>query len=274
MGKMNGNEDDMDLESLQAQIDMSISFAQDLVSSWMESSKVSATSRSHDLEKELKEYMRRPPRLGVGTPIPESNSLSKAGVRLKGQLQDRSKRKRKHEEQEEEERNGSDSPDESKASVIKKKAALDPLVAVSRSSKKSKVKRAASRDKRRTNFADPSCDETEKSVLVGPVNPAVSPSRTEISSTAIPDTALESSTSEVRGSVTIAKIAVPSDKASEAVLSHSRLPFVSPRKTAVLNLDGPPPSDGENAADMEGQIRKKKRRKRKKKKKQHVELRD
>lgn len=57
---MDENEE-LDLVSLQAQIDMSMSFAQDLVSSWVEPSKV-ATSRSHDLEKELKEHMRRPPR--------------------------------------------------------------------------------------------------------------------------------------------------------------------------------------------------------------------
>ena len=58
---MDENEE-LDLASLQAQIDMSMSFAQDLVSSWVESSKVAASSRSHDLEKELKEHMRRPPR--------------------------------------------------------------------------------------------------------------------------------------------------------------------------------------------------------------------
>lgn len=58
---MDENEE-LDLESLQAQIDMSMSFAQDLVSSWVEPSKVGTSSRSHDLEKELKEHMRRPTR--------------------------------------------------------------------------------------------------------------------------------------------------------------------------------------------------------------------
>jgi hypothetical protein len=232
MRKMNGNEDDTGLESLQAQIDMSISFAQDLVSSWVESSKVAATSRSHDLEKELKEYMRRPPRygeysrlafgpdllfrLGVGAPIPESNGLSKAGTRLKDQLQDKLERNPTFEEKRElEECNGSDSPDESKASVIKKKARLGPLAAVSRPSK----------NKRGTNGVDPSLasDATGKSVLVGPVNPAVSQAgRLEVGSTAVSDTALELSTPEVRDGVTTMEIALPIDKVSEAVLAHSR----------------------------------------------------
>jgi len=54
-------EDEIDLESLQAQIDLSMSFAQDLVSTWV-STKSSSTSRNQKLERELQEYIRRPPR--------------------------------------------------------------------------------------------------------------------------------------------------------------------------------------------------------------------
>jgi hypothetical protein len=61
MDNHNFNEDEIDTEALQAQIDLSMSFAQNLVSSWVKpSSKI--TNRSRDVEDELKEYMRRPPR--------------------------------------------------------------------------------------------------------------------------------------------------------------------------------------------------------------------
>ena len=56
-------EDGMDLETLQAQIDMSMAFTHDLVSGWMKASKAKlpSSSRAND-DRELEEYMRRPPR--------------------------------------------------------------------------------------------------------------------------------------------------------------------------------------------------------------------
>lgn len=56
------DEDALDSEALQAQIDMSMSFAQDLVTSWIQPHKYPKSSRRNDLEKELMESMRRPPR--------------------------------------------------------------------------------------------------------------------------------------------------------------------------------------------------------------------
>jgi hypothetical protein len=56
------DEDSIDTEALQAQIDLSMSFAQSLVSSWMEPHKLPTGSGKRDLEKELSEYMKRPPR--------------------------------------------------------------------------------------------------------------------------------------------------------------------------------------------------------------------
>lgn len=58
-------EDDLDTEALQAQIDLSMSFAQNLVASWMKPSTSASTSKkssSQNLEDELKDYMRRPAR--------------------------------------------------------------------------------------------------------------------------------------------------------------------------------------------------------------------
>ncbi len=56
-------EDSMDLETLQAQIDMSMAFTHDLVSGWMKASKVKLPSSSRaDDDRELEEHMRRPAR--------------------------------------------------------------------------------------------------------------------------------------------------------------------------------------------------------------------
>jgi len=52
-----------DMEAIQAQIDLAMSYTQELVSSWLKPSTKSSASTSHkDPEKELQEYMRRPPR--------------------------------------------------------------------------------------------------------------------------------------------------------------------------------------------------------------------
>ena len=55
---------EVDLETLQAQIDMSMAFTHNLVAGWMKSSPAklpSSASRAKD-DMELEEYMRRPPR--------------------------------------------------------------------------------------------------------------------------------------------------------------------------------------------------------------------
>ena len=61
MDNRNTNEDDIDTETLQAQIDLSMSFAQNLVSSWIKQPR-KLSNRNWDVETELKEHMRRPPR--------------------------------------------------------------------------------------------------------------------------------------------------------------------------------------------------------------------
>jgi hypothetical protein len=54
--------DEISLENLQAQIDMSMSFAQSLVSSWVKPSKSGVSRKKLDLENELLEAARRRPR--------------------------------------------------------------------------------------------------------------------------------------------------------------------------------------------------------------------
>jgi len=51
-----------DMEALQAQIDVTMAYAHELASSWINPSLKSSGKSSRDFEKELDEYMRRPPR--------------------------------------------------------------------------------------------------------------------------------------------------------------------------------------------------------------------
>jgi hypothetical protein len=56
-------DDDIDTETLQAQINMSMSFAEDLVSSWIKPAHKANLSKSTvDAQKLLDEQLRRPPR--------------------------------------------------------------------------------------------------------------------------------------------------------------------------------------------------------------------
>lgn len=60
------DDDGPDLETLQAQIDMSMAFTQNLVSGWMKASKVKLPSSQRQDDRELEDYMRRPPRYVSG----------------------------------------------------------------------------------------------------------------------------------------------------------------------------------------------------------------
>ncbi|KAG8703891.1 hypothetical protein FRC08_002577 [Ceratobasidium sp. 394] len=66
-------EDDIDPETIQSAADVSLSLALNMVQSWMPAaSSFSVDPSIAESRKKLEEYMRRPPRLGVGAPIPSS----------------------------------------------------------------------------------------------------------------------------------------------------------------------------------------------------------
>ncbi|TDL29869.1 hypothetical protein BD410DRAFT_834107 [Rickenella mellea] len=72
-------------DELQAQIDLSMALTQELVTSWVPS--LNSFKSKSDTDKDLEEYLRRPPRLGVGAPIPESaGSIAREAARLKNKL--------------------------------------------------------------------------------------------------------------------------------------------------------------------------------------------
>ncbi|RPD66755.1 hypothetical protein L226DRAFT_565546 [Lentinus tigrinus ALCF2SS1-7] len=140
-------EDSMDLETLQAQIDMSMAFTHDLVSGWMKASKAKLpSSSSANDDRELEEYMRKPPRLGVGASAPESTGvLSRETAKLRNKLVGNSKKRAR----EEEDALGSssanaasqpiiisDDEEDSRARVITKKARIDPFAPKTKENKK------------------------------------------------------------------------------------------------------------------------------------------
>jgi hypothetical protein len=60
-------DEDIDNDTLQAKVDASLAYVNDMVSSWMKPSKTPASSRK-DVEKEIEQLMRRPPRLAAPFP--------------------------------------------------------------------------------------------------------------------------------------------------------------------------------------------------------------
>ncbi|KIJ20322.1 hypothetical protein PAXINDRAFT_96543 [Paxillus involutus ATCC 200175] len=80
-------EDDIDIETLQAQIDMSMSFAHNLVTSWIKPTQMGQLrSNGTNATQILEEELRRPPRLGVGAPIPAMPSEAREASKLKHRL--------------------------------------------------------------------------------------------------------------------------------------------------------------------------------------------
>ncbi|EPQ59015.1 hypothetical protein GLOTRDRAFT_136008, partial [Gloeophyllum trabeum ATCC 11539] len=132
---------DIDTDALQAQIDISSSLADDLVSSWIKPNLASPAAAAALTEADLQEYVRRPHRLGVGAPLPEANGVSgRDGMRLKGQLLGNGKGKKR--EREEGEAGGAkrqaddDDEEDSRAGAIRKKVKVDPFAAGKKKNKK------------------------------------------------------------------------------------------------------------------------------------------
>ncbi|KAL0949332.1 hypothetical protein HGRIS_009404 [Hohenbuehelia grisea] len=120
--------EDIDADALQAQIDLSMSFAHDLVSSWIKPSPNLVRSSHKNPEDEIKEYLRKPPRLGVGAPIPESANGVRETARLKQRLTNAASKKRSHDDSMDARKDpSSDDDEESRANVIRKKPKLDPF---------------------------------------------------------------------------------------------------------------------------------------------------
>lgn len=239
------DEDDIDVETLQAQVDMSMAFTHNLVSSWMTPSKGKLPSSSSHLndEKELEEYMRRPPRyalswnilvvvrfpagcrrLGVGAAIPESTSMfGRDAARLKNKLTGNNAKKRGRDEDRDVVVIPSDDEDESRASVVKKKARVDVFA------KEGKGKKA-----KKDAFSGPSTSKAQVT------SPKASHSNQNVEVAARPHTP-DPADGERSPSPASRDQASPKKKKNKhRVIDLTESPAPSPRKTPAEQVaDGP-----------------------------------
>ncbi|KAI0772008.1 hypothetical protein BD413DRAFT_547647 [Trametes elegans] len=154
-------QDGPDLETLQAQIDMSMAFTHSIVSGWMKSSRSRLpASSSRNEDKELKEYMRRPARLGVGASVPEATGvLSRETAKLRGKLTGKGRKRGREDEEDAAPPSAgagagvgagtgstgeSEDEDDSRARAITKKARVDPFAP--KTDKRKKKKKAKEGD--------------------------------------------------------------------------------------------------------------------------------
>ncbi|KAJ8507655.1 hypothetical protein ONZ45_g9980 [Pleurotus djamor] len=136
-------DDSIDAETLQARIDMSMSFAHDLVTSWIKPSNLAPRS-TRNIEEELKEHMRRPPRLGVGAKFTEATSTAKDAAMLKQRLTSTKGGKKRAIEEVGQPTSVEDSDsdgEESRAHAIRKKVKINPQETPRRSTPQSNTKR-------------------------------------------------------------------------------------------------------------------------------------
>ncbi|KIY49397.1 hypothetical protein FISHEDRAFT_58296 [Fistulina hepatica ATCC 64428] len=267
-------DNDIDTDALQAQIDLSMALASDLVSSWIKpTSKLVQKSRTSTTDVDLKEYMRRPPRLGVGASVPEGSSatLARDGAKLKQTIVGRKSAEQKDfkrgtdaVEEEEEERKGGDLQP-------RKKAKYDPFDMQSYKKDKKKAQ------------ATPAADEDVVArSLTQTSPPAPFPNHSngkDFSSTeyktflnkqktaALSD--IPSQPSSPSRATNNADVDSPISSVGCSTTQSTPKKEKPPSSTAVLNLDRPP---ADQAADngTDGSLKAKKRRKRKKRKKHGV----
>ncbi|KAI0265793.1 hypothetical protein BC834DRAFT_843288 [Gloeopeniophorella convolvens] len=158
---------DIDTETLQAQIDLSMAFAQSLVASWLpgsQSTSARSSSRAAEAEAELQALIRRPPRLGVGAPLPES--AAPAQTRLIQKLEGK-KRSWVPDNATPAKADKEDSEDEeSRAGTVRKRARIDPFEPGGKKKKKKKSGVADTAKDTRSAAADTRQEEADESMAV------------------------------------------------------------------------------------------------------------
>ncbi|KAF9028457.1 hypothetical protein BDZ89DRAFT_1133605 [Hymenopellis radicata] len=233
-------DEDIDLDSLQAQIDLSMSYTHDLVSSWFTpSTSTSSSSTSKRVEKEIFEQMRLPPRLGVGASISESAAgTSREANKLKSRLLGK-KRPRDSEDGASKLPSDNSDDEESRAGAIKKKPRTDPFADGGKS--KGKKNKPAS-----LSIPQP---KAVKGTSPVPTHPSATPSTPSKPKEAQPIPPTPQEEAEVTKQLIIPS-APPTPKKAHFSLSITS-PIIGAEKAAgilttpVLNLDGPVESEGD-----------------------------
>ncbi|KZT29339.1 hypothetical protein NEOLEDRAFT_1175047 [Neolentinus lepideus HHB14362 ss-1] len=275
---------DVDAETLQAQIDISTSLADDLVASWIKpafKNSVGGSSAGRVTEKEIEEYVRRPPRLGVGAAVP--GVAGREVMKLKGQLLASGKGKKRDRQEVHEmvvatRKRGDESEDEdSRAGAIRKKAKVDAFGGFGIKKGKGQSQTPLARPSAGSSAAvktdgskgEPgsvaSPDESLASSHAASRKSSISNTNTKDNPQILvtqPASSIGVELSVLPASVNLSKNTKDTGPASRASDTPASLKQLSGSALPLLNLEGPPlhtgPSGGESA---------KKRRKRRKKKK-------
>ncbi|KAI0796894.1 hypothetical protein C8Q75DRAFT_862668 [Abortiporus biennis] len=271
------DENDIDVETLQAQIDLSLAHTKNLVASWIKPYKTAHPTTSHSTrnDEDIKEILKRPPRLGVGAPIPASTgTLGHETIKLKNKLSGK-KRQRDDEGLSQTQTTHSDEEEESRGGAIKKKVKVDPF-AGGKGKKKQKnadpVKASSIPLPIRVSEKDPERDDDEareSSVQAGPL-PLISKSAAKKKKKkALAAESEKLAPPKAHDGPSKITVFSPSDSSSESddepttnhkPESSTKATPATPSTIPVLNLDGPP-----QVHDTQ-QSTKKKRKKKKKKK--------
>ncbi|KAI1786656.1 hypothetical protein LXA43DRAFT_975636 [Ganoderma leucocontextum] len=263
---MEGADEDMDLETAQAQLDIAMAFTDSLVTGWMKASKAklpSAASRGNN-DFDLDEYMRRPPRLGLGASIPPSSSVhSHEASKLRSKLVGNGKKRAREDDDATPGPSAiviSDDDEESRARMTTKKTRLDPFAP--KPKKKAKVDPPTSQPTSSPAKATASSSKPKPTSKVSDVEEIPRPDGLAPSNEPAEVVSADSSMATPATASAQVSPARPQPPKPVPQLSPQRLdPFGNP----LLNLDGPPPDAGDEAAESA-----KKKRKRKKKKKKHT----
>ncbi|XP_006460324.1 hypothetical protein AGABI2DRAFT_117282 [Agaricus bisporus var. bisporus H97] len=267
-------EDVVDLQDLQAQIDLSMSFAQNLVTSWVEPTRFSRSGRQADLETEIKEYMRRPARLGVGAPIPETQSLAREAARLKNKLEGGKKRQREPKDVESTVL-PSDDEEESRTGAIKKRARQDPFNPAQKKAKNKIVKGGPATQTKPVTAHTSS--QLQPTIAVDQSAPAPISANSSTIGDRIPSAVSKISGAPLKSQTQSAPIPASAKLTKLIDNSPTAIPLLSPGHSAelfnrpLLNL-GVSPNEDDAEIEKANTSPRKKRKRRKKKKSQQIPL--
>ncbi|KAG9317480.1 hypothetical protein JVU11DRAFT_1682 [Chiua virens] len=291
-------EDDVDLESLQAQIDTTMSFAHNLVTSWIKPTHLAQfRSSGADATQILEEDLRRPPRLGVGASIPTTSLMIHEASKLRRKLGKKGAKNEGVRELQTQDPPKSD--EEHKGRPAKRKVKADPF-GPEGGKKKRKADTGASGNPFAANTSNDSASLPKNSGLIAPLlsqgSPFYPPQRigkeksrmdpkSQLSSvTEMQVTLVSLPTRTTFSPVSMAPTAIPpSDPFREiSVPVPGKTPTsrrnqihpnsvtipdkVKPGNIPLLNLDGPPDIRHKAGDTNELNDSKKKRKRRKKKK--------
>ncbi|EIW82356.1 hypothetical protein CONPUDRAFT_81849 [Coniophora puteana RWD-64-598 SS2] len=275
------SEDDIDTETLQAQIDMSMSLVHDVVASWMSPSDRVRLGRASDPKRLVDEQLRRPARLGVGASTPELVQASREANKLRHQLLNKGKKRTREEEAPAQTVVMSDSDEEMAKGEIgsKKQIKVDPFA------RKEKKKHLASVEQNGTNVTKSTSRANSDDMEVDPpltngsgsaplpapnVDAVFSPTKKKKRKQSAQDLGTPHPPGELNPMASpdtvgsMSRTPVDEHESSGFPASQSSSPARPATHMSLLNLGGPVGVSGQDANANSESKKKRKRRKKKK----------